>query len=203
MELKEYYKIWRSQLSIVIYTILIAIVAVYAWSVKESQTFSASFILNISRLETQTTPDYKYDQFYRLGADEKFADTIAEWLKSPGIAKDIFDKAGINSDQKNMRALSKSFQSDKMSPEIVSIRLSSASEDEAKKIATAVASVISEKTKSLNKDARDQNWFAVDMSNLVIFKNTQDLRINLAIAALIGLFLGTLLAFGKHYVSET
>jgi len=37
---------------------------------------------------------------------------------------------------------------------------------------------------------------------LVILKNTQDLRINLGIAALIGIFIGMLLAFGKHYISE-
>jgi capsular polysaccharide biosynthesis protein len=202
MELKEYYKIWRSQISVVIYAILIAVVIVYAWSVRESQIFSASLILNISRAETQPTVEYKYDQFYRLGADEKFADTIAEWLKSPGVAKDIFDKAGANSDQKTMRSLSKSFQAEKKSSEIVSLSFSSSSEDEAKKIATSVSSVISDKTKSLNADAHDQNWFQVETSNLVILKNTQDLRLNLSLAALAGLFVGTLLAFGKHYIRE-
>lgn len=202
MELKEYYKIIKSNISVVIYAILIAVVVVYAWSVKISQTYSASLLLNISRTETQSTADYRYDQFYRLQADEKFAETIVEWLKSPGVSRDIFDKAGIATSEKTMRRLAKSFQAEKLSSEIVSVKFSTQTEDEAKKIASAAASIVAEKTKNLNSEARDSNWFKVDMSNLVILKNTQDLRINLTIAALAGLFAGMLLAFGKHYVLQ-
>jgi len=202
MELKEYYQIIKKNISVVIYTTLIAVVVVYAWSVKKSETYSASLLLNISRTETQSTADYRYDQFYRLQADEKFAETIVEWLKSPGVAKDIFEKAGVESDKKSMRQLGKSLQAEKLSSEIVSVKFSTQTEDEARKIAGALASVASEKTKGLNSETRDPNWFAVNMTNLVILKNTQDLRINLGIAALIGIFIGMLLAFGKHYISE-
>jgi len=202
MELKEYYKILRANIPVVIYTILLAIVAVYAWSVKKSETYSTAFLLNISRTEVQSTAEYKYDQFYRLKADEKFAETIVSWLKSPGVAKDIFEKAGSVADQKTMRQLSKSFRAEKASSEIISVNFEARSEEEAKKIANAVSFVVSEKTKSMNSEARDPNWFAVEMSNLIIKKNTQDLRINLITAALLGFFVGTFLAFGKHYINE-
>lgn len=202
MELREYYKVLKSNMSVVIYTAIIAIVVSYAWSVKQSQTYSASILLNIGQTETQSTADYRYDQFYRLQADDKFAETVVEWLKSPGIAKNIFDKAGVSSDQKTMRSLSKSFQAEKLSSNIVGVRYSTQNNDEAEHIAPAVSSIISEKTKSLNADARDPNWFQISASDLIILKNTQDLRINLGIAALAGLFFGILLAFGKHYISE-
>ncbi|MCX6762281.1 MAG: Wzz/FepE/Etk N-terminal domain-containing protein [Candidatus Moranbacteria bacterium] len=202
MELREYYKILKSNMSVVIYTAIIAIIIAYAWSVKQSQTYSASILLNIGQTETQSTADYRYDQFYRLQADDKFAETVVEWLKTPGIAKNIFDKAGVSSDQKTMRSLSKSFQAEKLSSNIVGIRYSTQNNDEAEHIAPAVSSIISEKTKSLNADARDPNWFQINASDLIILKNTQDLRINLGIAALVGLFFGILLAFGKHYISE-
>ena len=202
MELKEYYKILKSNFSVLIYTAIIAVVAVYSWSVRQSQTYSASLLLNIDRTETQSTSDYRYDQFYRLQADDKFAETVVEWLKSPGIAKNIFDKAGLSSDQKTMRNLSKSFQAEKLSSNLVGVRYSTQTNDESGKIAPAIASVVSEKTKALNADARDPNWFQVAASDLIILKNTQDLRVNLVIAALVGFFLGTLLAFGKHYITE-
>jgi len=202
MELKEYYKILKSNFSVLIYTAIIAIVVVYAWSVRQSQTYSTSLLLNIGQTETQVTTDYRYDQFYRLQADDKFAETIVSWLKSPGVAKNIFLKAGVNSDQKTMRNLSKSFQVEKLSSNIVSVRYSTENNDEAERIAPAITSVVFEKTKALNTDARDPNWFQVGASDLIILKNTQDLRINLGIAALAGLFLGVLLAFGKHYISE-
>ncbi|MFA6194019.1 MAG: hypothetical protein WC726_04120 [Parcubacteria group bacterium] len=202
MELGEYYRIFKSNIPVVIYTAIIAVVAAYAWSVRQSQTYSASLLLNVSRTETQSTADYRYDQFYRLQADDKFSETIVSWLKSPGTAKNIFDKAGVSSDQKTMRNLSKSFQAEKLSSNLVSVRYSTETNEESGKIAPAIASVVSEKTKALNTDVRDPNWFQISTSDLIILKNTQDLRINLGIAALVGFFLGTLLAFGKHYISE-
>lgn len=202
MELKEYYKIWRANSSTVIYTILIFVVAAYAWSIKKSETYSASLLFGISRTESQSTADFKYDQFYRLQADEKFAEIIVSWLKSPGVAKDIFEKAGVNTDQRTMRQLSKSFRAEKNSSGTVSVSFGTQNEEEAKKIASAAFSVTSEKTKNVNSEARDPNWFQVEMSNLVITKNVQDLRINLGLAFLAGIFVGSLLAFGKHYISD-
>jgi len=202
MELREYYKIFKANISVVIYTIVIAVIVIYAWSVRQSQTYSASLLLNVGRTETQVTTDYRYDQFYRLQADDKFSETIVSWLKSPGTAKNIFDKAGVGSGQKTMRNLSKSLQAEKLSSNLVGVRYSTQTNDESEKIAPAIASVVSEKTKALNADARDPNWFQVTVSDLIILKNTQDLRVNLGIAALVGFFLGTLLAFGKHYISE-
>jgi len=202
MELREYYKIWRENISVVIYTIVITAIVVYAWSMRVSQNYNTSFLLDISRAENQPTSDYRYDQFYRLQADEKFAEAIVEWLKTPGVAQDIFSRAGIGTEQKTMRQLAKSFGAEKLSSLAIRVSFSTQTKEEAEKVAAAVSNVVSAKTENLNKEARDPNWFKVDISNLVVLKNIQDLRINLAIAALAGLFIGTLLAFGKHYISE-
>ncbi len=202
MELKEYFKIAKKNVSILIYAVIIAVVAVYIWSIKQSETYSTSLLLNIGRIETQSTSDYRYDQFYRIQADDKFSETVSEWLKMPGVAQEILSKAGSNSGSKSLRQLAKTFSADKMSPQIIEVRFSPASPDEAGKISSAIASVISDRTKALNADARDPNWFKVDPSNLITAKNTQDLRINLFIAALVGLILGIFFAFVKHYISE-
>lgn len=202
MELREYYKILKSNIAIVIYTAIIAAVIAYAWSMRASQTYSASLLLSISRTETQATADYRYDQFYRLQADEKFAETIVEWLKSPGVVKSIFEKAGVSADQKTMRQLAKSFKAEKLSSNLIGIQYSTQTNDEAAHIAPAIESIISDKTKDLNSDSRDPTWFQITMHDLVVLKNVQDLRINLGVAVLVGVFVGTLLAFGKHYISE-
>jgi len=202
MELREYYKIIKSNISIVIYTVIIFVVAAYIWSNKQGESYLASLNLNISRTETQNSADYRYDQFYRLQADEKFAETIAEWLKSPGVALEIQNKAGLNTNSKTMRDLSKSFRAEKISPEMVSVKYTSASEDEAKKISGAVGSIIDEQVKSLNEQARDPLWFKILPADFVAVRNTQDLRIILSAAFIAGLFLGILLAFGKYYISE-
>jgi len=202
MELREYYKILKLNMAVVFYTIIILVVVVYAWSVRQSETYSASLLLNISRTETQSSADYRYDQFYRVQADEKFSETIGEWLKMPGIVAEIMEKAKISQEGKTIRALSRSFQADRMAPEIVEVRYSTTNHDDAKKISESLGIVIMEKVKSLNADAKDPNWFSVTPSNLVILKNIQDLRINLALAALVGFFFGVLFAFAKYYISE-
>ena len=202
MELKEYYRIIKTHISVVIYAALIFIVAAYAWSVKKSETYSASLLLNITRAESQSTADYRFDQFYRLQADEKFAETLEQWLKSPGVAQDIFTKADVKTGKKSLRLLGKSFRAEKVAPNIVEVTYGTASNEEAKKIADAIGAITVEKTKNLNREARDPNWFQVDATNFIAAKNTQDFGINLAVAALAGIFFGGLLALGKHYISE-
>lgn len=202
MELKEYCEILKKNISVVIYATVITVIAVYAWSVKQSETYSTSLLLNIGRIETQSTADYRFDQFYRIQADDKFSDTVSEWLKMPGVVQEISGKAGLKSDGKSLRQLAKTFNADKMSSQIIEVRFSPASPEEAEKISGAIASVISEKTKALNADARDPNWFKADPSNLITAKNVQDLRINLSVAALVGLVFGIFFAFVKHYISE-
>ena len=101
-----------------------------------------------------------------------------------------------------MRSLSKSFQAEKLSSNLISVKYSTENSDEAARIAPAIESVLADRTKSLNSAAKDQDWFQVVMSDLIVLKNIQNLQLNLGIAALAGLFLGTLLAFGKHYISD-
>lgn len=202
MEFREYYKILRSNPSIVIYTIVIFVVTAYIWSNRQGEFYSASLNLNISRVETQNSADYRYDQFYRLQADEKIADAVEQWLKSPGTVSEILNKAGINVSSKSIRDLSKNFRAEKISSVTVNVRYLSSSEEEAKKISSAVSAIIDERIKSLNSEARDPFWFKVLPADFIILRNVQDLRINLSAAFILGLFFGTLLAFGKHYISE-
>lgn len=202
MELREYYKILKSNVSVIIYTVLLLVVIVYAWSVRESEKFSAELLLNIGRLNTQSTQEYRYDQFYQVQADEKFSQTIEQWLQYPGIVSEIFDKAGLEKSGKSMGQLAKSFSAERISPESVLVKFSAQNENDAKKIADAIGTVADEKTSEINSQAKDPAWFKIIPSNLIILKNIQDLRINLGFALMAGLLLGSFFALLKHYLSE-
>lgn len=202
MELHQYYKIIRKNIHLVAYTVFISVVLAYIWSIRIAETYSSSLLLNVSRIETQLSTDFRYDQYYRLQADDKFSDTVSEWLKSPGVVQEIFNKADLNTDGKSMRQIRKTFQAEKMSPEIVEVRFSPKDSGEGKKLSDAISSVISEKVKDINAPANDPNWFRIEPSNLITAKNSQNITINLAVAVLAGLFVGTLLALLKHYLSE-
>ena len=69
--------------------------------------------------------NYKYDNFYRLQADEKFAETLVEWLKSPRIEEKIFKEAGIDPSGYSLKKLAKSIKAEKMSSQVVAVSFSS------------------------------------------------------------------------------
>lgn len=202
MELREYYNILKKNASLVFTTALIFVVVVYAWSVREAQKYSAELLLDIGRNAVQNTQDYRYDQFYQTQADEKFAQNIEAWLKFPGIVSEIFSKAEMASSPSTLNQLSRSFSAEAISPESVMVKFNTDNENDAKKISAAVGSVVSEKTIELNNQAKDPSWFKVSSSNLIILKNTQDLRINLSLGILAGLIVGSFLAFLKYYLYE-
>jgi capsular polysaccharide biosynthesis protein len=202
MELKEYYKILKANFSTAVYTIVILAVATYIWSIKQAESYSASLLLNVSRLDTQNTADYRYDQFYRIQADDKFSDTLSQWLTAPGIASEIIAKANFPGGDKTLRQLSRSFRGEKISPETVEVRFSATNPDEAKKIGDAIGVVIDEKTKNLNLNSQDATWFKVFPSNYIALKNIQNLPLNLGLASIVGLFFGVISIFFKHYFSE-
>ncbi|MEI6650878.1 MAG: hypothetical protein WCL23_05630, partial [Candidatus Moraniibacteriota bacterium] len=59
--------------------------------------FETSLTVNVARAGAQATTDYTYDQFYRLQADERFADTVVRWIAAPSVRKEIATSAGVAS----------------------------------------------------------------------------------------------------------
>jgi len=200
MELREYIKILGRNISTIVYTVIIFVIVVYIWSAEQSKLFTTELLLNIGRLDNQSTAEYKFDEFYRVQADEKFAKNIEEWLKIPGVISSIFVDAGIKDEPGTIGGRNVNFQATAISPESVKVKFSVATEDEARKLGGSVGKIIDNKTTTLNSEAKDPNWFKVSSDNLIIYKNTQNLPLNLGLALIIGLCVGLFLALFKHYV---
>ncbi len=201
MELREYYKILKNNFSILVTTIAVFLVIAYAWTVRVSQSYIASVALNISRNDIQSTADYRYDQYYRIEADEKFSDTVEQLFRIPGVAQEIFSRAQVNKNY-TLGQLRKSFKATKLSPELVEVHYTCDSKETADKISEAIASVVSERVKSLNKNSSDDTWFSIIPSNYIVSKNDQNIYLNLGVAFIGGLLVGILLAFFKHYLTN-
>ncbi|MFA5994645.1 MAG: hypothetical protein WC823_06840, partial [Parcubacteria group bacterium] len=104
---------------------------------------------------SQQTADYHYDDFYRLQADEKFAETIVQWLNDPRIVTDIHTKAGIDVGQLNLKQLARVFNSEKLSSQIVAVSFSAVDKVSAKNISEAVAEVIESNVAVLNENQNE------------------------------------------------
>ncbi|PIP27637.1 MAG: hypothetical protein COX30_00775 [Candidatus Moranbacteria bacterium CG23_combo_of_CG06-09_8_20_14_all_39_10] len=200
MELKEYFKILKENAKLFVFAVVLIVVGSFIYFALKPISYGVSLALNITRSGVQQTTDYRYDDFYRLQADEKFSETVVQWLKNPRTAMDIYAKAGIDSDKMSLRQLAKIFVVEKLSAQIVSVSFSATSENSAKKIAEAVSEVVAINTESMNKNQNEDTWFAVVAQNPVIVRDKISPFIIFLASLAVGIFVGFWLVMLKHYL---
>ncbi len=200
MDLKEYLKIIKKHRKLFLSVILGVVIVSLGYFYFAPVRYDASLTLNITRSGAQETTDYKYDDFYRLQADEKFADTLVEWLKSPRVASDIYATAGISSDSFDLKKLTKSFSAEKRSSQIVAVNFSAPSQTQAQKISDGIKKIISANSDELNKDQKENNWFKVVSASPVIVAYHPAYLIIFLASLSMGIFLAFWGVLMKHYL---
>jgi len=201
MELKEYINSIKKYKTLFLATIAAVVLLVFSYFYFRPIFYIASLTLNITRLGTQDTQAFRYDEFYRLQADEKFADTVVEWLKAPRIAADIYTDSGIDAKNFSLNKLAKSFSAERRSPQIVAVNFSASSSILANKLSASIVKIISQNIENLNKDQKENNWFKIISEDPVIIKFTPDYKIIILASLLAGVFLGFWVVMIKRYFS--
>ena len=145
--------------------------------------------LNITRIGRQSeTMDYSYDEFYRLQADERFADTVVRWLGSAII------KEEISSDFQKLKAR-------RLSSQMISVSFLVLKKQEADIVVKSIDKVLNEKTAELNRLQKSPSWFKVLVSRSVVteykFLSFEKLII---VLVFLGFFAGFWGVFVKHYL---
>jgi len=200
MDLKEYIQIIKYGRGLFLAIIVFAVVFGFSYAYINSKFFETSLNLNITRIGSQQTPDFKYDDFYRLQADEKFAETVVEWLKSPRVVYDIYTEAGVSNKELSIKRLSKALRPEKLSSQIIEVNFAASDEKTAQKIAKAIIKIVSENTENLNKDQKENTWFQIIAKDPVIMKKTYEKESVLAFSLLAGIFLGFWAVMIRHYL---
>lgn len=202
MELKEYVKIIKNNYKFFIFIILIVVFSSLLFFYTKPISYDVSLVINITRSGASAATEYNYGGFYRLQADEKFAETVVRWLKSPRIAQNILEEAELESGELNMRKLARIFKAEKMSSQVISISFSSANEEQANRISQSIKEIISRNTENLNKYQKENDWFKIIALTPVIIKN----QTNFCLIFLISLVVGIIIAFWAvlliHYFKE-
>jgi capsular polysaccharide biosynthesis protein len=195
MELREYIKIIRTNIVLFLVVTFIVVAAVLSFFKFQPEKYSASVLLNITRQGKDDSADYKYDDFYRLQADERFSDTVVEWLKSSRIQADILESAGVSS-----RSAVK-FKPQRRSSQVIFADFKASDRVSAEKISLAIPEIISFNIEELNKNQKEENWFMVMAPEPVIEKYQPPyLKIFLA-SSFAGLFIAFWAVMIKHYIS--
>lgn len=201
MELKEYIEIVKKNFHVFLYVVGCIILLGLVYYFLRPVSYTTSITIDITRKGAQSTPDYKFDDFYRLQADERFAETLVGWLKSPSVVSEIFRKAGEDTGKMTQKNLTKVFDSKKVSSQVVIISFSTKNMDESGRIAESLLSALVENTDNLNKDQNQENWFKIIGKDNITKKNTVSLAWLILGMLLGGIFVAFWVVFLIHYLN--
>lgn len=196
MELKEIIKIfWKYRITFLAVTVSVMAVA-FAWHFLLPQNYATSLMLNVTRSGTQQTGEYAYDDFYRLQADERFADTVVRWLGDSRTVTDIYSSAKVSLHP------SESLRAKRLSSQMISVTFASPNIEDAKKTASSIVDVLNKQTEELNKLQKQETWFVVLGSEPVITVAGWPLFKIFVTSLLLGMFLAFWTVLGRHYFEK-
>lgn len=200
MELREFVNIFVDRKKLffgVFFGFILVGLAMYRF---QPQRYEAALLLNVSRTGYEKTDAYRYDQFYRLQADERFADTVVRWMAAPSVRAEMIS---LGTPESVVATLS----AKRLSSQMIDVRYSAPSMKGFGDARGAIVSVLNQETEKLNAEAKDPNWFTVVSGNPVVSDARVPLRIAFGGAAAAGLFFAfwTVLLvryFGKNRRAE-
>lgn len=184
--------IFRKNIWFFLMTVLVFLIAGGIYYAYTPEKYVAVMDLNITRAGQVENKEYDYDGFYRLQADEKFAETVVWWLGSPRITKEICRLAEVSQ-------CPAGYSAKKLSSQYLQVNFSVKNSEDAEKIARSLVEVIGSETSNLNLKQKKVDWFEVQ-GNL---PDVQKVKINLEKlsvgAFLLGCFFGFWVVLGRHY----
>lgn len=202
MELLECLNILKKEARLFWFIVLSCVFLSLLWQQSQAPRFEATQLLNVGRTGVQATPEYAYDSFYRLQADERFADTVIRWLGSPRVVEDIYREADLNPEELAARDLKRAFAAGRLSSQVIEVRYQKESRPVLNRLSVAIPVVLNQYTEGLNQEFHEQNWFTVVSSEPVVRDARVALWPTLAVALLSGLFIAFWTALLRHYLTE-
>lgn len=181
MELREFVNIFvdRKKLFVgVLLGFMLLGLAAYRF---QPERYEAAFLLGVSRTGYEETDDYRYDQFYRLQADERFADTVVRWMAAPSVRAEMISLGAPESVVATLSAK-------RLSSQMIDVRYSVPNGKEFGKAKEAIVSALNKETEKLNAETKDPNWFTVVAGDPVVSDARVSLRIAFGGGAAAGLF---------------
>lgn len=199
MELRECIGICRERKGVFWITLIVFLLVGVAWQKWQPVSYSADLSLNVARRGVQDTAEYRYDGFYRLQADERFADTVVEWLSSARIVQDIYSGAGTQALSPGIASFGGPISAKRLSSQLITVRYRATDREGADRLAKSIVGRVNQETDSLNVSAREKSWFTVLGGEPVIADARVPLSVVLGIMGALGIFAGFWMMLFTHY----
>lgn len=189
---------WKLVVGTAVIVAMLAVAFVQVLPVK----YDASMDLSILRVNREETADYQYDGYYAIQASDLFSETIISWLQTPSVVGKIYDESGVTQSTTGVSLFTGKFRAKKLSSQNISVRFSANTEDEAKKLAEALGSVVNQKAESSLQTSKSKPLFEIRPSDPVVGIRQYDPLITFAAGFATGLLLGVLWVLGARYMKE-
>ncbi len=146
---------------------------------------------------------YLYDNYYAMQSSGLLADTIENWIHSPSIVGDVYQKAGIGLPATSLKDYTKIFQSKRPSAytNVLNITTQSNQKDDADKLLQAMTEVIQTQNQQIAKDDPQRNYDIFASTPVVVVKKPAIL-LNTAIAFILSLILALMTVTFLRYLSK-
>jgi hypothetical protein len=201
MELREYFAIWRRYSSIFWGVTLFFLIGGVVFQLFRPFGVRAVLGLNITRTGIQETDAYRFDEYYRMQADDKFSDTVVRWLAAVRTVSDIHADAEVDLRDVSVSKRSKIFKAQKLSSQFISVRYKSSDKKTAEKLAGSLVKILNQKISVLNEAQKEPNWFLVIGEDPVIEADKWGWSWILGVSLSLGVFVGLWGVAIRHYFS--
>jgi len=190
MELRAFIQLFIREKNLILTIALAALViSIFAYRL-QGQWYQGEVLLSVTREAPEATVDYRYDQLYRLQADERMADTISHYLESEAGREEVAEHASLTDAPAKFFVKGK-VQALRLSSQLIQVRYRAKTPIEAERLASALLETGERYMASLNEQAQERNWFTLIVSDTVV----KDGRFTLPLALAIGLGIGLMVAF--------
>ncbi len=193
MELREFFAIFVIHKKIFWGIIGIFVLCAVVFYFVQPQTYKTSLTLNITRSFSVESDEYAYDNFYRLQADEKFADTVVRWIQAPHIINIVIDNITSVDNQK--------FSTKRLSSQVIDVKFVTKIKKDGEIISTNLVDALNEESQRLNASQKQDNWFVILGSKPIIEDDRLSLLFLVALSGFVGFFVAFWSVMIKHYMT--
>ncbi len=189
MELYNFFDIFCVHKKLFWGIILVSVVCGALYFLLQEQNYKTSLVLNVTRdVSNVQQNEYTYDDFYRLQADERFADTVVQWIKSP------FIRAEIKNVQGKMTAK-------RLSSQVIDVRFTTATRAHAETVAHDLIDVLNQESHKLNDKQAQDHWFIIQGSTPTVTDGRYTLFFLTGLSGALGFFVAFWAVLLRHYVN--
>ncbi len=202
MELRDIISIFQKRAYFFLAIVVVFVLAAWFWQKNQPEKFQATLLINIGRNGTSQAAEYTYDSFYRLQADERFADTVVRWFSDPRVVEDIYREAHLNPEYLGIKDLKRVFSAGRLSSQMITVKYGAENRMLLEQLAVASVTILNRYTDTLNTNGKDTSWFIVIGSDPVIRDSRVVLYVALSAGLALGLFAGFWIVLFRHYLAK-